>query len=102
MSLFDLQPLTVEQVRANQAMNEGATIRKLSGGLKPVLRTVRHKPWWMLLGKGPDGKTCGGCIHLKRKDRYFKCGQQPITFGPGTDIRCKDQACLLFTPQVRP
>ena len=58
MSLFDLQPLTVEQVRANQALNEGATIRKLSGGKNPVLRTVRHKPWWMLLGKGPDGQTC--------------------------------------------
>ena len=103
MSLFDLIPLTIEQIRANQALHDGPTIRKYSGGLKPVLRTMRHKPWWMLVGKGPDGQTCGGCVHLERRGgKYFKCGQHPTTAGTGTDIRCKDEACSLFTPQVKP
>lgn len=97
MSLFDLQPLRMEQVRANLATSDGATIRKLSGGLKPVLRTLRHKPWWMLLGPGPEGQTCGDCAHLTRRSgKYFKCGRQSITSGPGTDIRKKDEACRLF------
>lgn len=102
MSLFDMTALTIEQVRANQSLNEGATIRKLSGGVKPVIRTIRHKPWNELLGKGPEDATCGGCIHLKRQGgKYFKCGQHPVTSGPGTDIRCKDQACKMFEPNVR-
>lgn len=100
MSLFDLTPITIEQILANQAQGTGDTIRKLSGGLKPVLRTVRHKPWWMLLGKGPEGRTCGDCQSLGRAGgRYFKCTQQRITHGPGTDIRCKDEACQLFKPK---
>lgn len=98
MSLFDLEPLTIEQMRANQALNDGPTIRKFSGGMKSTLRTIRHKPWWMFLGKGPEGKTCGECVHLRRNGgKYFKCEKQTITAGPGSDIRKKDAACSLFT-----
>lgn len=99
MSLFDLTPITIEEVRLRQGMGEGPTIRKLSGGLKPVWRTIRHKPWWMFLGKGPDGATCRTCRFLtghRITKTYFKCGRQVITRGPGTDIRAKDPACRLY------
>lgn len=97
MSLFDLTALTIEQVRVNQARNDGPTIRHISKTGK--LSTVRHKPWWMLLGKGPDAATCGGCIHLRRHNgKYFKCGKHVVTAGTGTDIRCKDAACRLYEP----
>jgi len=90
VSLFDLQPLTIEQVRANQDVNEGETIRRNG-------RTIRHKPWWMLVGPGPVGATCRTCAHLRRKDgQYFKCGLHAITSGTGTDIRAKDAACSQF------
>lgn len=104
MGLFDGTPLTMEeiQLRYERMMaggGTGHTIRKFSGGLKPVLRTMRHKPWWEMLGKGPDGKTCGECQFLaanRRRSTYFKCGRQSITNGPGTDIRKKDTSCALF------
>lgn len=101
MSLFDLQPITLEEIRLRQALGDGMTIRQFSGGLKPVLRTIRHKPWWMFLGKGPEQKTCGECEFLTRRGgRYFKCGRQVATSGPGTDIRKKDEACRLFEERV--
>lgn len=100
MSLFDGQPLTPEdqeRVRQNVLRGEGPTIRKQDG--KGVWRTVRHKPWWMLLGKGPEGKHCDECEFLSVNvgtKRYFKCGKQVKTMGTGTDIRRKDEACRLF------
>lgn len=100
MSLFDGQPLTPEdqeRIRQNVLRGEGPSIRKQDG--KGIWRTVRHKPWWMLIGKGPDGKTCDDCEYLRRyrmAKTYMKCGQQAITSGAGTDIRAKDEACRLF------
>ena len=103
MSLFDLKPLTMDEMQAlhEQRAREGtdrcATIRTTSKTGK--IRTQRHKPWWMLLGKGPDGKTCGDCEFFtgyRRTKTYFKCGKQVQTSGPGTDIRKKDEACRLF------
>jgi hypothetical protein len=105
MGLFDGQPLTMEeiQLRHERAIADGhgigSTIRKLSGGAKPVLRTMRHRPWWEIAGRGPDGKTCGDCaslVTIRRAGTYFKCGEFQITRGPGTDIRKKDQACTFF------
>lgn len=99
MSLFDGKPLTIEEVRARLAQLGGdsgelsATIRKPSG--RGVVRTMRHRPWSEFLGKGPDGKTCGDCEFLTG-NKYFKCGKQTKTRGPGTDIRKKDQACRMF------
>jgi len=101
MGLFDGQPLTREeliQVETKRRQAEGATIRQLSfsgPGGNPVLRTVRHRPWHEIVGKGPDGMTCGDCEHVIGT-RYFKCGRQVSTNGPGTDIRKKDPACRLF------
>lgn len=106
MGLFDGKPLTMEeiQLRHERAIAEGRgtgpTIRKLSGGLKPVLRTVRHRPWWEITGKGPEGKTCGECASLVTRGKYVKCGEFPMTSGPGTDIRKMDLACQLFAGHV--
>ena len=106
MGLFDGVPLTMEeiQLRHERAIAEGhgtgQTIRKLAGGMKPVLRTIRHRPWWEIVGQGPDGKTCGDCRSLVTRDKYFKCGQQVRTRGAGTDIRKKDLACRLFEEMV--
>lgn len=98
MGLFDGQPLTREDVieaEKRRTIAEGNTIRRLSGGPTPVWRTVRHRPWADLIGPGPAGQTCGGCRFL-RGVKYFKCGKQATTLGPGTDIRKKDPACRLF------
>ena len=53
------------------------------------------------VGAGPEGATCGGCGNLRERRHnrtYFKCGLEPITGGPGTDIRRKDRACVDWTP----
>lgn len=106
MSLFDLEPLPApipyearhgeERLSAN-----GQTIMRLSshGPGGPVWRTVRHRPWWQLLGPGPVGETCAECQSLHRRRHattYFKCGRQAITSGAGTDIRASDPACRFF------
>lgn len=104
--LFDSKPLTIEQVKANMDLNsDGATIRRWSGRGpgQGVLRTVRHKPWWILLGAGPPGATCKSCVFLARNNhsgKYLKCGRQVITNGTGTDIRAKDPACQLYVKKT--
>jgi hypothetical protein len=98
MGLFDGQPLTVDEIRARLVVSrDGPTIRKMSDSGK--VYTVRHAPWWTLLGPGPTGYTCGSCHWLKAQrfgKTYFKCGRQLITRGPGTDIRRGDDACRLW------
>lgn len=101
MSLFDLQPLSLDEIRLRQGFGEGPTIRKLSSrGPGPgVWRTIRHKPWWMFEGKGPEGKHCKDCEFFSgtgNAGKYKKCGKQAMSHGPGTDIRGKDEACRLF------
>jgi len=96
VGLFDNQPLTIEEVRA-RLVRDGPTIRKLSTTGK--VYTVRHQPWYELIGRGPAGYTCGDCHWLRRRKfitTYFKCGRQIITRGPGTDIRVSDPACRLW------
>lgn len=44
-------------------------------------------------------ETCGTCRHLRRKSfarTYLKCGKGPDTAGPGTDIRARWPACVLW------
>lgn len=99
MSLLDLRPITIEEIRMRPGMGDGPTIRKLSGGLTPTLRTIRHKPWHLIVGAGPEGETCQTCafvVSSGNAGKYKKCGKQNITHGPGTDILMKDAACRLF------
>ena len=49
-------------------------------------------------GTGPEGETCGSCLHLYRNrlaKTYLKCGanRSAWTGGRATDIRAKDAAC---------
>ena len=97
MSLFDLQPLTANEIKERMAFSgDGPTVRRTSSTGK--VYTVRHKPWWISLGKGPEGKTCADCKFLIG-DRYKKCRRQIMTSGAGTDIRAKDEACTLYKPK---
>lgn len=58
------------------------------------------------VGAGPEGEACGGCANLteRRCNRtFYKCGLEPITGGPGSDIRKKDRACVDWAARdVRP
>lgn len=98
MGLFDGKPLTRDElieVETKRSMTSPgrATVQDRKG------RTIRHRPWAELLGPGPADQTCGDCAFLKANGRYFKCGKQVSTRGPGTDIRKKDPACRLFQIQ---
>ena len=49
-------------------------------------------------GAGPDGETCGNCLHLVHWQPgsgrvFFKCGRTRWTHGEATDIRKKTPAC---------
>lgn len=55
-------------------------------------------------GTGPEGETCGSCVHLVRRQMaktYFKCGLERArwTGGGGTDVRAKDAACRRWTKE---
>jgi hypothetical protein len=63
-------------------------------------------PLVRLFGKGPEGATCKTCHHAWLKDyhdkRYWKCELRPHTFGAGTDIRLKWDACARYEEEVEP
>ena len=49
-------------------------------------------------GTGPEGETCGTCLHLCRRGHakaFFKCGlmRAKWTCGGGTDIKSRAPAC---------
>lgn len=84
MTLFELTPLP---------WRGGLTLKDRKG------RAYRRRPWWVDVGKGPDGATCKSCHWLTKVEfskTYYKCGRQPITHGPGTQIAMRDAACSLY------
>ena len=103
MSLFDGTLITLEEIRERYARASGCgTIRKITKS--GCVYTVRHRPWHEMLGPGPEGMRCKDCQFLtghRLTKRYYKCGRQIQTYGAGTDIRLKDQACRLFKPEER-
>ena len=58
------------------------------------------QPWADVRGAGPAGKTCKSCSLLGANGgcgkTYYKCTATKTTHGPGTDIRLKDPACILY------
>ena len=95
MSLFDLQPLTIDQLTAKPLgwQKAGVTWKDKMG------RAYRRRPYWMDVGKAVDGLTCKTCRWLVRtrySKTYFKCGLWKITGGPGTQIATTDQACRFY------
>lgn len=87
MTLFELSP--IEPVRP-----AGVTIKDKKG------RAVRHRPYAEMIGPGPAGFTCATCAFLLVDDhhekRFFKCGRERVTRGPGSDIRKGDPACSRY------
>jgi len=63
------------------------------------------KCWADIVGRYPgmehckDCKFCQGWVHHDKT--YYKCEKHPVTNGPGTDIRLKDHACILFEKDVK-
>lgn len=63
---------------------------------------VKQRGHAAIPGSGPEGETCGTCMHRCRRrgsSKVFqKCGLMCHywTNGYGTDIRCKDPACKMW------
>lgn len=63
------------------------------------LRIARgFHPFGLRLLEAADGRTCGDCAHLRRKETpsrrmHFKCALRGDTNGPGTDARKGWPAC---------
>ena len=97
MSLFALQPLSED---ASMARHLRASSTSISVTLKDRKgRATRRRPYWIDLGKGPDGRTCKTCHYLVRTQYakvYFKCGTWKITAGPGTQIATTDPCCSRY------
>ena len=47
-------------------------------------------------GPGPAHTTCGACLRLIKRGRYFKCAKARITRGAATDWRSGWPACGAF------
>ncbi len=52
-------------------------------------------------GSGPEGMTCGDCVHAARlgyhNKKYWKCGIGHISHSDASDIRKSAPACRLFS-----
>lgn len=68
-------------------------------------RAQQYSPNPLVLryGAGPEGATCGACVHHWRASyhgkRYGKCNLRPFTHGAGSDHRAKWPACKRFIPE---
>jgi len=68
------------------------------------------KPWgyFMPPGTGPEGETCGSCMHITVKGntagRYLKCMRMQLkwTGGRKSDILSRSPACSGWAPQGQP
>ena len=64
--------------------------KKPKVGLSWAERTGYYKQ------SGYQCKHCKFVTTNQKANTYYKCNKHPITNGPGTDIRLKDPACILF------
>lgn len=85
----------------------------LIAGLPPVTAKPRAGDDWNRAyarrpGSGPQGETCGTCLHIRRKDyRHsgpskwcFKCALSAHPcHGAASDIRMKTAACSKWQPK---
>jgi hypothetical protein len=73
-----------------------------SSALAYAKTVVRRKGHAAHPGSGPKGETCGSCEHRKSvqggRKTFSKCElmRAQWTAGPGSDIRKKDPACVLW------
>jgi len=82
--LFDLEPVIACQVSARQLTERRRAIARIQN------MHARH-------GHGPDGVTCGDCVHLVRRRggtrSYLKCERYGITRSDASDWRKRWPAC---------
>ena len=69
----------------------------------PPVTPPSPNPMVARYGVGPDGATCGDCVHLLREGgyerTYIKCRLRGMTHGHGTDHRAKWPACPWYVRQ---
>ena len=67
---------------------------------KGRLGAPKSNPCIPAFGPGPEGATCGSCVHLFRQGgtagTYYKCELRRVTGGPGTAHRVRWPACARF------
>lgn len=84
--------------RLNAAENRREKARK-----RERERRSAGNPLLIRLGPGPEGATCGGCVHLFAKryaGTYHKCELRGDTNGPGTDHRVRWPACGRYEAHI--
>ena len=70
-------------------------------GARSKSGTFKSNPLRVAYGPGPDGTTCGTCIHLtaKRLARtYLKCALRVNTNSTSTDHRARWESCGKYEP----
>lgn len=75
-------------------MSTPLPIGDFTANFDPNPMVVKH-------GRGPEGKTCRTCSHIKRwtptgNRTYIKCYRRGISRSDGTDHRLKWSACRLY------
>lgn len=66
---------------------------------QPIKEPVKYSAGYFARpGSGPEGQTCGTCIHANgtgRAGKYKKCARMKRIWshGAGTDIKLKSPAC---------
>lgn len=71
---------------------------------QPIPETTKKpkssNPCIALLGPGPAGQTCKGCIHLRYPlnvaGRFWKCDIRKVSHGRATDHRVTWHACAKY------
>ena len=61
------------------------------------------KSWFRRVYGYDEKNRCGDCLHCVRNVRnrnYYKCAKMGITASASTDIKLKDKACELFSPNI--
>jgi hypothetical protein len=67
---------------------------------------VAREGWAARPGSGPEGETCGSCLHCDPRHfrkTYYKCAARPGDHWKGgrkTDIRPLDPACEKWAPTI--
>lgn len=73
-----------------------AELEKKPGELKALRKILTMHGRY---GRGPEGAKCKDCVHfidIRLANTYHKCELFGNTGGPGTDWRCRFDACGRF------
>jgi hypothetical protein len=84
-----------------QALADGPLVR---GAGKRKRKPTRPRGYVFTPGTGPEGETCGSCLHIFRNRlsrTYLKCSKNKSnwTGGPASDILSRSPACKFWEAQ---